>query len=62
MIIFPAGSVMGTQVCTFIGVVDDSIDETPDTENFFLDLSPGTNSVIGSPGRATVNIIDSSKF
>ncbi len=63
VITFPGSMMGGIEECTPIAVVDDGIDETPDNENFFLDLTPGTNSAIGNPGRATVTIIDArSKF
>ncbi len=63
MITFPGSRLGGIEECTPIAVVDDGIDETPDTEDFFLDLTPGTNSAIGTPGgRATVTIIDARKF
>ncbi len=52
----------GIEECTPIAVVDDGIDDALDTENFFLDLTPGANSAIGNPDRATVNIIDIRKF
>ncbi len=52
----------GIEECTPIAVVDDGIDDALDRENFFLDLTPGTNSAIGIPGRATVTIINTRKF
>ncbi len=62
VITFPGSRLGGIEECTPIDVVDDGIDETPDTEDFFLDLTPGTNSAIGNPDRATVTIIDDRKF
>ncbi len=62
MITFPGSRLSGTEECTPIAVVDNGIDDALNTENFFLDLTLGTNSAIGNPGRATVNIIDIRKF
>ncbi len=61
-ITFPAGSGLGAQQCRSIVVEEDGIAEIPDIESFFLDLLAGANSVIGNPGRTTIDILDSSKL
>ena len=48
---------MGAVECFDVGIVDDILDE-PDEEVFSLTLSPGTLTVVGSPGTCGVTIVD----
>ena len=48
---------MGAMECFEVEIVNDVLDE-PNEEVFPLELSPGTLTVVGSPGTADVTIVD----
>lgn len=56
LISFSGGSGMGTDECIDVGIINDGNNEQ--SESFFLSLTAGANSQLGTPGTATVTIID----